>query len=100
MNTQIQSIHFKADQKLKDYILKKLEKLTTFYDGIIDIQVYLKVQNTSIKENKEVEIKVNAKNNSFIQTEVAQSFEAATDLAVESLKKQVKRFKGKIEVHS
>jgi putative sigma-54 modulation protein len=100
MNTQIQSIHFKADQKLKDYISKKLEKLTTFYDGIIDTQVYLKVQNTSIKENKEVEIKVNAKNNSFIQTEVAQSFEAATDLAVESLKKQVKRFKGKIEVHS
>lgn len=99
MNTQIQSIHFKADQKLKDYITLKLEKLNTFYDGIIDAQVFLKVQNTSVKENKEVEIKVNAKNNSFIQTEVAISFEAATDLAVESLKKQVKRFKGKLEIH-
>lgn len=98
MNTQIQSIHFKADQKLKDYITKKIEKLNTFYDGIIDTQVFLKVENTSVKENKIVEIKVNAKNNSFIQTELAQSFEAATDMAVESLKKQVKRYKGKIEI--
>ena len=52
MNTQIQSIHFKAGQKLKDYIDKKVEKLNTFYDGIIDTQVYLKVENTSLKENK------------------------------------------------
>ena len=60
MNTQIQAIHFKADQKLKDYIIKKLEKLETFYDGIIDAQVFLKVENTSVKENKTIEIKVNA----------------------------------------
>ena len=26
MNTQIQSIHFKADQKLKSFIEKKLER--------------------------------------------------------------------------
>ncbi|PCJ65485.1 MAG: ribosomal subunit interface protein [Bacteroidetes bacterium] len=98
MNTQIQAIHFKADQKLKDFIEKKLEKLETFYDGIIDAQVFLKVENTSMKENKIVEIKVNAKHNSFIQTEIGQSFEAATDVAVDALKTQVKRYKGKAEV--
>jgi putative sigma-54 modulation protein len=99
MNTQIQAIHFKADQKLKDFIEKKLEKLETFYDGIIDAQVFLKVENTSVKENKVVEIKLNAKHNSFMQKEVSQSFEAATDIAIESLKTQVKRYKGKVEVH-
>ncbi len=99
MNTQIQSLHFKADIKLKEYIEKKLEKLNTFYDGIIDAQVYLKVENTSVKENKIVEIKINAKHRSFIQTEVAQSFEAATDIAVEALKRQVKRYKDKVEAH-
>ena len=96
MNTQIQAIHFKADQKLKDYIIKKLSKLETFYDGIIDAQVFLKVENTSVKENKIVEIKLNAKQNSFIQSEVSQSFEAAADIAIESLKTQVKRYKGKV----
>lgn len=100
MKTQIQSIHFKADQKLKDYINSKLSKLDTFYTGIIDSQVYLKVVNVSGKENKEIEIKVNAKNNCFIQTETAQTFEAATDTAVESLKKQIKRFKGKLQAVS
>ena len=97
MNTQIQAIHFKADQKLISYIEKKLEKLETFYSGIIDAQVFLKVENQSEKDNKIVEIKLNAKNNSFIQTEKSQSFEAAADIAIESLKTQVKRFKGKME---
>ena len=48
MNTQIQAIHFKADQKLQGYISKKLEKLETFYTGIIDAQVFLKVENSSV----------------------------------------------------
>ena len=99
MDIQIQSIHFKADAKLKDFISKKLEKLNTFYDGILDAQVFLKVENTSLKENKIVEIKLNARSNSFIKTEIAQSFEAATDMAVDALKTQVKRYKGKLEVH-
>ncbi len=96
MNTQIQSIHFKADQKLKSFIEKKLEKLETFYDGILDAQVFLKVENTSVKDNKQVEIILNAKQNSFIQKETSQSFEAATDIAIESLKTQLKRYKGKL----
>lgn len=99
MNTQIQAIHFKADQKLKDYIVKKIDKLNTFYDGLIDSQVFLKVENTSGKNNKLVEIKLNGKDHEFIKTEVAHSFEAATDTAVDALKTQVKRFKGKISNH-
>jgi putative sigma-54 modulation protein len=96
MNIQIQAIHFKADQKLKDYICRKLNKLDVFYDGIIDSQVFLKLENTTVKENKTIEIKVNAKQNSFIQKETAQSFEAAADIAIDHLKTQVKRYKGKV----
>jgi ribosome-associated translation inhibitor RaiA len=46
-----------------------------------------------------IEIKVNAKHNSFIQTETAQTFEAAADIAIEALKVQVKRYKGKVDTH-
>ena len=99
MKTEIQSIHFKADSKLRDYITKKIEKLDTFYDGIQGSQVFLKVNNVSEKENKEVEIVITAKQNRFIKTVVGRSFEAATDIAVEALKKQVKRFKGKVASH-
>jgi putative sigma-54 modulation protein len=99
MNTQIQAIHFKADQKLKDYIMNKLEKLETFYDDIIDAQVFLKLENSSVKENKVIEIKLNAKHNTFIQKETSLSFEAATDIAVDALAVQVKRYKGKALEH-
>ena len=71
MNTQIQAIHFKADKKLIDFIENKITKLETFHDGIIDAQVFLKVENTQIKENKTIEIKINIKQTSFIQTETS-----------------------------
>lgn len=95
MRTEIQSIHFKADVKLKEYIERKVEKLNTFYDGIIDSQIYLKVENTSDKNNKTVEIKLNVQNQSLMKTQTSQTFEAATDVAVEALKKQLKRYKEK-----
>ena len=99
MNTQIQAIHFKADKKLIDFIEIKLNKLETFHDGIIDAQVFLKLENTSMKENKTVEIKINVRQTSFIQTETYISYEAATDMAVDSLKTQIKRHKGKVVEH-
>ncbi|MDG1724475.1 MAG: ribosome-associated translation inhibitor RaiA [Bacteroidia bacterium] len=99
MNTQIQSIHFKADKKLIDFIERKLSKLETFHDGIIDAQVFLKLENRNVKENKTVEIKINIRQTSFIQTETSISYEAATDLAVDSLKTQIKRHKGRVETY-
>lgn len=99
MNTQIQAIHFKADKKLIDFIERKLSKLETFHDGIIDAQVFLKLENTSMKENKTVEIKINVRQTSFIQTETSISYEAATDMAADSLKTQIKRHKGKVVEH-
>ena len=99
MNTQIQAIHFKADRKLKDYIVTKLNKLETFYDDILDAQVFLKLENTSAKENKVIEIKINAKHSTFIQKETSLSFEAAADIAVDALAVQVKRYKGRVLEH-
>ena len=99
MNTQIQAIHFKADKKLIDFIERKLNKLETFHDGIIDAQVFLKLENTSMKENKTVEIKINVRQTSLIQTETSVSYESAIDMAVDSLKTQLKRHKGKVVEH-
>lgn len=96
MNIQIQAIHFKSDRRLVAFIEKKILKLETFYDGIIDAQIFLKIENTSEKENKTVEVKINVRQSSFIQKETAQSFEAATDIVIDSLKTQIKRYKGKL----
>ena len=58
MKVNAQSVNFSADGKLIDFIQKRMDKLELFYDKVIESDVYLKVENTSAKENKIVEIMV------------------------------------------
>ena len=95
MKVQIQSIHFSADSKLEAFIQAKLDKLETFYDRIIDADVFLKVDKDDAKENKEVEIKLNVPGNKMFSKQKAHSFEAAVDEATEALRRQLKKFKEK-----
>jgi putative sigma-54 modulation protein len=96
MKLQMQSIHFDADQKLLDFIQKKMDKLDTFYDRIIDGEIYLRLENDNSKENKLVHFKINIPGTSLIAKEQAASFEEATDVAVENLKRQIKKQKEKM----
>lgn len=96
MQIAIQSIHFDADTKLIGYIQKKLEKLLTFYDEIINADVYLKVEKASNSNNKTLEVKINVQNQTLFCVEHCATFECAIDLAVESLKMQLKKYKSKL----
>ena len=89
------SIHFDADQKLTDFIQKKADKLETFYDRIIDGEVFMKLENDESRENKIIEIKLNIPGNQLFASEKSRSFEAATDEAVEALRRQLKKHKEK-----
>lgn len=92
MKLQVQSIHFDADVKLIDFIQRKVDKLETFYDRMVDGEVFLRLNNEGI-DNKTVEIKLNVPGTQLFATEKAKSFEAATDLATEALRNQLKKFK-------
>lgn len=93
------SIHFDADITLLNFIQKKVDKLETYYDRIIDGEVFLKVENDDSRENKVVEIKLNGPKNQFFSKEKAKSFEAGADAAVESLRRQLKKHKEKALVY-
>lgn len=95
MKLQVHSIHFNADQKLISYIQKKLDKLETFYDRMVDGEVFLRLNNEGI-DNKTVEIKLRVPGNKLFAIEKARSFEAATGLAAEALRNQIKKFKTKV----
>ncbi len=95
MKLQIQSIHFDADKKLLDFIQKKLDKLDTFYEKIKEGDVYLRVENEDIN-NKSVNIKLFLPGTSIIAKEQGASFEEAVDVAVENLKRQLKKQKEKM----
>jgi len=95
MKLQVHSIHFDADQKLIDFIQRKVDKLETFYDRMVDGEVFLRLNNEGI-DNKTVEIRLKVPGSQLFAKEQAVSFEAATDLATEALRKQLKKFKTKV----
>lgn len=95
MNVTISAIKFKADQKLEEFITEKLEKLSKLHDGIIGSEVTLKLDNTDKPENKEVDIRVRIRGNDAMASKVAKTFEEATDLAIEAIKKQLVKSKEK-----
>lgn len=95
MKLQMHSIRFDADMKLLDFIQKKVDKLDTFFERIIDGEVMLRLENDAQNGNKIVEIKINIPGHQLFAKEKSKSFEAATDDAVEALRKQLKKYKEK-----
>ena len=95
MKITVQSIRFNADKKLLDFIQKKADKLDTFYDHIIIGEVYLKLENVEDEANKITEIKLMLPGTQLFAKEQCKSFEEATDLAVECLRKQINKHKQK-----
>lgn len=95
MNLNIQSIHFDADTKLLEFIQKKVNKLETFNDRIINGEVFLKLDKSETKENKITEIKVQIPGSTLFSKETCKSFEEGTDLAVESLRRQLAKAKAR-----
>lgn len=99
MKVQMQSVHFDADQKLLDFIQKRLDKLETFYDRVTDGEVILRLNNKDGIANKTVEIKVLVPGTTLFAHEDAGTFEAAADAAADSLKRQITKYKDKMVSH-
>jgi len=97
MKINTTSIHFDADQKLIDYIQRKASKLDQFFDRIIDAHIYLKLENSGQVRDKIVEMKLNVPGDILMATEVSKTFEASADAAVDNMKRQLNRYKERIQ---
>ncbi len=98
MEVKINSVHFDADQRLLEFINKKVNKLDTFFDGIINAEVTLRVVRPETPKNKISEVKVSIPVNGYLfAKKEADSFEEATDLALDAMKKQLRKYKEKIK---
>ena len=99
MKLQMHSIHFDADKKLLDFVQKKVNKLETFYDRIVNGEVILKIDNDEERENKVIEIKLFIPGSMLFAKEQSKTFEAAADVVVETMKRQLKKHKDKQVAH-
>lgn len=97
MKIMIHSVHFSADQKLRDFILKKVEKLETFFDRILDVHVSLKLENSGQVKDKWIEIKLSVPGHILVVKENSKTFEESTDKAVDTMARQLKKHKEKMK---
>lgn len=93
----MQAIHFDADASLLAFIQQKMDKLDTFYDRITSGEVFLKLDGSETNKvhTKLLEVKLYVPGGTMFVREQGTTFEEATDLAVETLKMKVKKFKNK-----
>ena len=99
MKVNIQSVNFNADQKLIEFLQKRMDKLDNYYDKIVYSDVYLKVENTSAKENKIVEIKIHVPGDEFIVKKQCKTFEEAIDSAGSASERVLRKIKEKTRSH-
>ncbi|MFT5753193.1 MAG: putative sigma-54 modulation protein [Flavobacterium sp.] len=99
MKVNVQAVNFNVDRKLVDYTQVKLDKLEKFYDKIVSSEVFLKVENTSDKENKIAEVRINVPGDDLMVKKTAKTFEEALDLCANSLERVLVKRKEKLRAH-
>ena len=95
MKIEIQSIHFTPDRELVDFVNKKVEKLTLLDDGVINTDVFLKIEKPESPENKITEIHVHSSNGEYFAKKQCDTFEESIDVSVKALRKQLLKSKRK-----
>ena len=93
MEIRVQSIKFDADQKLLDFVDKKLSKLPKVYDEITSVEVVMSLLPEH--QNKNVKVHVRIPGNDLVIGRNAKSFEDAVVDCVDILKDKLVRAKEK-----
>lgn len=99
MKVNVHAVNFTIDKKLVHFIQERLDKLEKYYDRVVAADVFLKVENTSDKENKIVEIKIHVPGDDLIVKKQCKTFEEAVELSAESLERLLVKRKEKIRAN-
>ncbi|HMK07325.1 MAG TPA: ribosome-associated translation inhibitor RaiA [Flavobacterium sp.] len=99
MKVNVHAVNFAVDGKLVNFIQDRMDKLEKYYDKIVSSDVYLKVEKTSDKENKIVEIKMHVPGDDFLVKKQCKTFEEAVELSAESIERLLVKRKEKIRTH-
>ena len=98
MNIQVKTVHFTADQKLIDFVNKKVSKLDTYFEGIIGAEVIMKVDKPETANNKIAEIKLSIPGTDYLFAEKqTDTFEESIDLTIEAIRRQLIKVKEKLK---
>ncbi len=96
INMQVQvNAPFQVNDYLQDVIDEKIGKLKTYYDRILEADVYLKIGEKRHRHAEEqiVELRVNVPGHTFFAEEKSDQFEKAVAAAADKIRRQLLRHK-------
>jgi putative sigma-54 modulation protein len=96
MKINIKAVSFKPDSILEEFIKAIIEKTVHLFDGVIGTEVILKVDKKQAVKNKITEIRFEIPGYDLFAKKQANSFEEATDMSIDALRKQLIKHKEKI----
>lgn len=96
MDLTINAIHFEATEKLKEFIAKKISRLTHRYPMVMSADVSLRVVKPETAMNKQVIITLAVPGApDLVADKTADTFEEAVDVSIEALGTQLEKVKNK-----
>jgi len=96
ITTHFRSVNYIADAKLKEFTQQRIDKLALFYNPIIEVFIFTKVENTTDGINKWAELKISIPGDDIIVKKQCRTFEEAIHTAAQSAERILKRRKEKI----
>jgi len=95
MNVKINAVKFKIDEKLEDFITKKVSKFEKQIPTLLGVDVTLKVEKPETDNNKIAEIRLLISGHDLFSSKQANTFEEAIILCIDAIKTQIEKHKGK-----
>jgi putative sigma-54 modulation protein len=93
MNTTINAVKFKADEKLEKFVNEKVAKLDRLIDNATKCEVNLKLDKPESDNNKIAELSLNLPGQTLFNSKQADTFEEAIAQCVDSMKGQIEKYK-------
>ena len=96
MEVRVNAIHFEMTEKLEAFVVKKAEKLVRRYPAVdyIDVNLRLIKPETAMTKMATVKAIVPVEGDQVAE-KTADTFEEATDLALEAVEKMLEKIKNK-----
>jgi putative sigma-54 modulation protein len=93
MNTTINAVKFKADEKLEKFVNEKVAKLDRLIDNATKCEVNLKLDKPETDNNKIAELSLNLPGQTLFNSKQADTFEQAVADCVDAMKVQIEKYK-------
>ena len=95
MNITITARGYKAPDRLKQYVVDKMNRKERLYEGVFDVDVILSYE----KMTQIAEVKMHAVNKLIIAKEKSDDVFKSIDLVIDNVERQIKRHREKQREH-